>query len=650
MLPLPGIVSEPLAHRQDRDTNVDDTQTYFRNTVMNETGPTLFRTWKGYEAHLPRRETCNRGALRLYACNYYVTKADLDSLVSDMFKWSKSGRPDIKYGVHGSGMGKSACVLQGVLCAERTRGVRIKYIYVAFHNNRGRLFKASAANLNPNRQQAEAQGSALIVDILTAVLNPDEFEPNVLTCFELQHKPPPKVACVKNATKLLRDAAGTGAVQVHLDEFLSLCATNTPGMPIPGVEHLRTGALAVLAAAASELGICGDAAGTPRCTTMCTNTNPGDDTSRSNIDRSHIGIPCVDEQQYAAKSMPRLLDPGQCELAGAAINKATTKKLMQKGLTRLKDILRHNDFGGLTGLQTGSNPALQEFETLINDGLATTGAKLPAGCGQSVPAGIAAAVSALGRSYKKLAPITNLAYAIEMLLAVDGDLQSVQPELLKMLSDSATTGLHTLSGGRYTYELRRLLEGQPIVTDEDAQSLVLHSVCASSSGCAHAWTQPAKPLQPCATQRVPSSSGLYPVGCSSYVRALASRYSAGRDLFVDQFLEASEIMSGAPLERAYLWVLSCQSALTGKILGEEFRCASALPWTHPSGANHPMATAPTSHIATAGAKRSRRIASSRGETWTMALSSTISHRASCTTAWRAQANKSSIVHPPLSRS
>ena len=88
-----------------------------------------------------------------------MTTADLSLLVSDVFKSSSAGRPDIKYAMHGSGMGKTACVLQGVLHAESTRDVRIKYIYVAFHNNRGRLFKASAANLNQtivNRQKSKA--------------------------------------------------------------------------------------------------------------------------------------------------------------------------------------------------------------------------------------------------------------------------------------------------------------------------------------------------------------------------------------------------------------------------------------------------------------------------------------------------------------
>ena len=73
---------------------------------------------------------------------------------------------------------------------------------------------------------------------------------------------------------------------------------------------------------------------------------------------------------------------------------------------------------------------------------------------------------------------------------------------------------------------------------------------------------------------VPSSGGPSPAGRSSHVRALASSYSEGRDLYANQFLKATEIMSGTPLERAYLWVLSCESALTGEVFGEAFMCAS----------------------------------------------------------------------------
>ena len=118
-------------------------------------------------------------------------------------------------------------------------------------------------------------------------------------------------------------------------------------------------------------------------------------TDRSNLDCSLVGVPCVDEQQYAAKSMPRLLNPSECELDGAAIDDAATKKLRQKDMTFLRDYLMHNNHGGLTGLQTDS-AELVAFETRIIECTATTGAEKPAGCSQSVPAGIAAAVSALG--------------------------------------------------------------------------------------------------------------------------------------------------------------------------------------------------------------------------------------------------------------
>ena len=293
--------------------------------------------------------------------------------------------------MHGSGMGKTACVLQGVLHAESTRDVSSTSTQVHLRGvpqQPGAAFQGQCCQSEPNnRQQAEEQGFALVVEILKAVLNPDEFESNGRRQFELQDNPPTFDECVEAATKLLRDAAG--AVLVHFDEFMRLFETTTPGTRTDGVEHVRTGALAVLAAAASSLGRCGDDAGTPRCTTMCTFIKPPDATDRSNLDCSLVGVPCVDEQQYAAKSLPRLLNvnPSECELDGAAIDDAATEKLRQKGMPFLRDYLVHNNHGGLTGLQTGS-AELVAFETRIIECTATTGAKKPAGCGQFVPAGI----------------------------------------------------------------------------------------------------------------------------------------------------------------------------------------------------------------------------------------------------------------------
>ena len=478
----------PLAHRQDRDANIAKTRKYFDVTVKNETGPTLFHTWEGYEAHLPRREASSGPPLDLYACNYYVTEADLDVLVSDMFhRISSSGRPDIKHAVHGSGQGKTACVLQGILHAERTRDVRIRYIqHLAFHNNNGRTFKASNVNLKRDDiQGAIKQGHALAVELLRAALNPDENGEKV---FELQDDPPSYDECLKDATQLLRDAAGTGAVLVHLDEFIRVLE-GWSAQPVVGAEHVRTGALAVLALAAARLGGCEDAAGTPRGTIMTTFIKPPDDTWRSSyIGKYMVGIPCVDEQRYAEVKMPRLLDPSQCELAGAAIDDAATEKLRQKGLIILRECLVYNQYGGLAGLQIGS-PQLVEFEERINARLATTGAETPAGCGQSVPAGLAAAVSALAGSCMGLEWPRDLPYAAEMLLTVRVDRDNMNPGISSMLTDITTEGLRSLPGGRYSYSLRSLLQGQPPIVEANNRSQIIRSLCASS----HAWTQPAKP-------------------------------------------------------------------------------------------------------------------------------------------------------------
>ena len=227
-----------------------------------------------------------------------MTEADLDALVSDMFHpISSNGRPDIQHAVHGSGKGKTACILQGILHAERTRDVRIRYIHLAFHNNNGRIFKASAVNLKRDDiqggidiQGASEQGHALAVELLRAALNPDENGEKV---FELQDDPPSYDECLEDATQLLRDAAGTGAVLVHLDEFMRVLEESS-AQPVVGAEHVRTGVLAVLALAAARLGGCEDAAGTPRGTIMTTFIKPPDDTSIY-VGRYMVGIPCVDE-------------------------------------------------------------------------------------------------------------------------------------------------------------------------------------------------------------------------------------------------------------------------------------------------------------------------------------------------------------------
>ena len=83
---------------------------------------------------------------------------------------------------------------------------------------------------------------------------------------------------------------------------------------------------------------------------------------------------------------------------------------------------------------------------------------------------------------------TDLPYAAEMLLTVRADQDNMNPGISSMLTDTTTEGLRSLPGGRYSYSLRTLLQGQPPIV-EDNRSEIIRSLCASS----HAWTQPAKP-------------------------------------------------------------------------------------------------------------------------------------------------------------
>ena len=190
----------------------------------------------------------------------------------------------------------------------------------------------------------------------------------------------------------------------------------------------------------------------------------------------------MSERQYAAKKMPRLLDPRQCDLKGDEINDAVTRKLCNKGLIFLRDFLTDNDVGGLTALHTGEGE-LEPFETLINDALDTPGVEIPAGCAELVPSGIIAAVKELKESCKELNEPTDLKYAAELLLGVDVEQASTNEEISKMLADTGTVGLQSLPGGPFSYEVRRPLEGQPIVIAGDDQSFVIRDMCASSLAC-----------------------------------------------------------------------------------------------------------------------------------------------------------------------
>ena len=83
----------------------------------------------------------------------------------------------------------------------------------------------------------------------------------------------------------------------------------------------------------------------------------------------------------------------------------------------------------------------------------------------------------------------DLPYAAEMLLTVRVDQDNMNPGISSMLTDITTEGLRSLPGGRYSYSLRSLLQGQPPIVEANNRSQIIRSLCASS----HAWTQPAKP-------------------------------------------------------------------------------------------------------------------------------------------------------------
>ena len=286
----------------------------------------LFRSWEVYEAHLPRRETFCDGALDLYGCV---------QLLCDHGRFEPSWSPTSSSAPQLDGQTSSTRCM-GREWARRLASFRVFYML--------RALGTSASSTSTWRSTTTGGGFSR----------------------------PVRSWCTR-------------------DEFMRLFETTTlRARALAGSSMFATGALAVLAAAASSLGRCGDDAGTPRCTTMCTFIKPPlrqtPPIGRISTVHSSAFHAWTNNSMRPSRCLGSF-NPSECELDGAAIDDAATEKLRQKGMTFLRDDLMHNNHGGLTGLQTGS-AELVAFETRIIECTATTGAKKPAGCGQFVPAGI----------------------------------------------------------------------------------------------------------------------------------------------------------------------------------------------------------------------------------------------------------------------
>ena len=143
---------------------------------------------------------------------------------------------------------------------------------------------------------------------------------------------------------------------------------------------------------------------------------------------------------------------------------------------------------------------------------------------------------------------------------------------------------------------------------------------------------PAKPLQPCPTQSVPSSGGLSPEGYSCYVRALASRFVLGGARTVCRsVLEGSRNNEWHALGALVLVGAFVQVGVNWTSLGRGIQVRLGAPrrfpaskWRHPPNGHRPDLTLQR-QVQTDQAESHLR----GGGTWTTAMTSAISNWTSC---------------------
>ena len=175
----------------------------------------------------------------------------MESLCDDLFR--RDGRPHVKYACADTCMGKSACVLPAVQHAQATRSkAPIRYVYVAFHNNDECHFKGLPNTISDSPFVAARQGAAFMVQCVKAALDPGSE--NVRTkVLKFEADPPSMSECIEDMVAVCESATSDGGVCVlHLDEMMRMCQGSDTTHTIPGSEHIRTGALRVLAQAANK--------------------------------------------------------------------------------------------------------------------------------------------------------------------------------------------------------------------------------------------------------------------------------------------------------------------------------------------------------------------------------------------------------------
>ena len=147
----------------------------FEKKMKNGAYP-LFTNFDTYKKWLPVR-FINGYYRELYKLPHYTDEYDLDMLVKKLEEGAKEGsRKGVKYFATPPASGKTSAVLPAFLrsAEKEEEGGFTHYIYIAFHNNDKRTFKAFPSKPFDNAVLAYKQGAAFIVNCLKKILNDEK--------------------------------------------------------------------------------------------------------------------------------------------------------------------------------------------------------------------------------------------------------------------------------------------------------------------------------------------------------------------------------------------------------------------------------------------------------------------------------------------
>ena len=160
---------------------------------------------------------------KLYKLPHYTNEHDLDMLVKKFeAPPENSGRRDVKFLAAPPASGKTCVVLPAFLRSAEKEDEFTHYIYIAFHNNHNRIFKASPYIPIDDEDKAYEQGAAFIINCLQQILF--DREPNTTSGFNINSNGEENVAeYMKELIAKLAKGGKEPRILLQFDEHRYMC-------------------------------------------------------------------------------------------------------------------------------------------------------------------------------------------------------------------------------------------------------------------------------------------------------------------------------------------------------------------------------------------------------------------------------------------